>query len=37
MIYTLHPELAPFVGKHYVKAPFESALSGGEPLSAGGL
>lgn len=37
MIYTLHPKLAPFVGKHYTKAPFENTFSRGESLSASGL
>ena len=28
MIYTLHPELAPFVGKHYAKAPLKVLFQG---------
>ena len=28
MIYTLHPELAPFVGKHYTKAPLKVLFQG---------
>ncbi|WP_157231242.1 MULTISPECIES: hypothetical protein [Capnocytophaga] len=27
-IYTLHPELAPFVGKHYAKAPLKMLFQG---------
>jgi len=28
MIYTLHPKLAPFVGKHYAKAPLKVLFQG---------
>lgn len=28
MIYTLHLELAPFVGKHYAKAPLKMLFQG---------
>ena len=28
MIYNLHPELAPFVGKHYTKAPLKVLFQG---------
>ena len=28
MIYTLHPELVPFVGKHYAKAPLKLLFQG---------
>lgn len=28
MIYTLHPELAPFIGKHYAKAPLKVLFQG---------
>ena len=27
-IYTLHPELAPFIGKHYAKAPLKVLFQG---------
>ena len=28
MIYTLHPKLAPFVGKHYTKVPLKVLFQG---------